>query len=101
MTPLLAERILDPEAIYRASFAAIRREAAIDALPEDIQAMALRLVHACGMADILADLVWTPGAGDAGRQALRSGAPVLVDATMVAAGIGRDRLPAANSIVCT
>jgi precorrin-8X/cobalt-precorrin-8 methylmutase len=101
MTRVPVERIDDPKAIYRASFAAIRREAAIDRLPPDLQAVALRLVHACGMADILADLAWSPGAADVGRQALQDGAPVLVDATMVAAGIRREGLPAANPIVCT
>ena len=91
----------DPDAIYEASFATIRREAPIERLPADFQELALRLIHSCGMPDILADLVWTAGAVAAGRQALTAGAPILVDATMVAAGIRRDRLPAANPIVCT
>ena len=57
----------DPAAIYRASFAAIRREAAIDRLPPAMQPVALRLIHACAMPDILADLAWTEGAVSAGR----------------------------------
>ena len=36
-----------------------------------------------------------------GRSALAAGAPVLVDVEMVAAGITRDRLPAANRVICT
>ena len=36
----------------------------------------------------------------AGRRALAAGRPVLVDSTMVAAGIRRERLPAGNAIVC-
>ena len=36
----------------------------------------------------------------AGRP-LAAGAPILVDSTMVAAGIQRARLPAANPVVCT
>ena len=91
----------DPEAIYRASFAAIRREAAIERLPPEIQGLATRLVHACGMPEIVADLAWTSDAIAAGRRALEAGRPVLVDATMVAAGIRRDRLPADNPILCT
>jgi precorrin-8X/cobalt-precorrin-8 methylmutase len=91
----------DPDAIYEASFATIRREAPIERLPADFQGLALRLIHSCGMPDILADLAWTAGAVAAGRRALAAGAPILVDATMVAAGIRRDRLPAANPIVCT
>lgn len=91
----------DPEAIYRASFAAIRREAPIERLSPEIRGMALRLVHACAMPDILADLSWTAGAIAAGRAALDRGRPVLVDAAMVAAGIRGDRLPADNPVVCT
>ncbi|MGH6919831.1 MAG: precorrin-8X methylmutase, partial [Geminicoccaceae bacterium] len=75
----------DPAAIYRESFAAIRREARLDRLPEDLRPVALRLIHACGMPDIVADLAWTPDAASAGRAALRAGAPILVDATMVQA----------------
>jgi len=89
----------DPAAIYRESFAAIRREAALDQLPEDLRPVAMRLIHACGMPDIVSDLAWTPDAVGAGRAALRAGAPILVDATMVQAGIRR-RAPA-NSILCT
>jgi precorrin-8X/cobalt-precorrin-8 methylmutase len=94
-------RLQDPDAIYRASFARIRREARIDRLPVDFQALALRLIHSCGMPDILDDLVWTPDALAAGRAALAAGAPILVDATMVAAGIRGEWLPAANRVVCT
>jgi precorrin-8X/cobalt-precorrin-8 methylmutase len=91
----------DPEAICRASFAAIRREAPIERLPQDMQALAMRLVQACAMPDIVDELAWTPGALPVGRRALAAGAPVLVDALMVAAGIRRDRLPAENPILCT
>ena len=91
----------DPEAIYRASFAAIRREAPVDRLPEDLQPLALRLIHSCGMADILDDLAWSADAVASGRGALAAGAPVLVDATMVTAGIRQERLPAANEVLCT
>jgi precorrin-8X/cobalt-precorrin-8 methylmutase len=91
----------DPEAIYRASFAAIRREAPIDRLPREMQALATRLIHACAMPDILPELAWTPDATLAGGRALMAGRPVLVDADMVAAGIRRERLPADNPIVCT
>lgn len=91
----------DPEAIYRASFAAIRREAPIERLPPEMQVLATRLVHACAMPDIVADLAWTPGAIEAGYRALVAGRPVLVDSMMIAAGIRRDCLPARNPILCT
>jgi precorrin-8X/cobalt-precorrin-8 methylmutase len=91
----------DPAAIYEASFAAIRREARVDRLPAAMQPVALRLIHACGMPDILADLRWSDDAVEAGRRALAAGCPVLVDVTMVAAGIRAERLPGASPILCT
>jgi precorrin isomerase len=99
--PAHGDYLRDPEAIYRASFAAIRCEAPIERLPREMQGLATRLIHACAMPDILPELAWTPDATEAGCRALMAGRPVLVDAAMVAAGIRRERLPAANPIVCT
>ncbi|MGE0256416.1 MAG: precorrin-8X methylmutase [Alphaproteobacteria bacterium] len=90
-----------PEAIYRQSFAMARAEAPLDGLPADLADVALRLVHAAGDAGVVADLAASPGAADAARRALAAGAPLLVDARMVAAGIDRARLPAGNDILCT
>ena len=90
----------DPEEIYRRSFAAIRAEADLANIPADIESLAVRLVHASGMPDLVGDLAWSEGAGEAGRAALARGAPVLVDAEMVAHGIIRRRLPAGNDVVC-
>ena len=89
----------DPDAIYRASFSTVRDEADFGALPETAHPLAERLVHACGMADILDDLRLSDDAVTAGRAALAAGAQVLVDATMVAAGI--TRLGAGNEIICS
>jgi len=91
----------DPAAIYRRSFAAIRAEADLARFPPSLSPFALRLAHAAGDVAILDDLAWSRGAVQAGRRALAGGAPVLVDATMVASGIMRDRLPVQNPIVCT
>jgi precorrin-8X/cobalt-precorrin-8 methylmutase len=99
--PARGDYLRDPDAIYRASFAAIRREAPIERLPRAMQALATRLVHACAMPDIVDELTWTPDAIGTGRQALATGGPVLVDSLMLAAGIRRDRLPAENPILCT
>ncbi|OLE32885.1 MAG: hypothetical protein AUG47_05485, partial [Alphaproteobacteria bacterium 13_1_20CM_3_64_12] len=77
----------DPEAIYRASFAAIRAEADLPRFPAVQRSLALRLAHAAGDVAILDDLVSSRGAVQAGRRALAAGMPILVDAEMVAAGI--------------
>ena len=93
--------IHDPEEIRRRSIEAIRSEVNLDAFPEDIRPVAERMVHACGMPDIVADLDFSTGAAAAGRAALADGAPVLTDSEMLRGGIIRDRLPAGNETVCT
>ena len=90
----------DPGAIYRESFATIRAEAELDRVPASAEALAVRLIHACGMTDLVEDLVIDPALVPAGRKALEGGARILVDATMVGAGIIRGRLPAENAIEC-
>ena len=91
----------DGAEIYRRSFAIIRDEADLSAVPADLEHVAVRMIHACGMTDLPADLAWSDGVGAAGRAALAAGAPVLCDSAMVAAGITRSRLPAANQVICT
>ena len=46
----------------------------------------------------LRDLVFSPGAAEAARDALRAGAPIFCDARMVAEGVTRARLPANNDV---
>jgi precorrin-8X/cobalt-precorrin-8 methylmutase len=95
------EYVTDGAEIYRQSFATIRAEAALDELPADVAQVAVRMIHACGMTDLVADLAWSPGVVKSARDALRKGAPILCDAAMVAAGVTRRRLPADNQVVCT
>jgi precorrin-8X/cobalt-precorrin-8 methylmutase len=91
----------DPARIYRESFTIIRAEADLRAVPPDLEPAVVRMIHACGLTDLPAHLAWSPGAGAAGRRALAGGAPVLCDSSMLAAGITRSRLPAANPVICT
>lgn len=91
----------DGAAIYRQSFATIRAEADLAGLPADVSQVAVRMIHACGMVDLVRDLGHTPGVVGRARQALRDGAPILCDAAMVASGVTRKRLPADNDVVCT
>jgi precorrin-8X/cobalt-precorrin-8 methylmutase len=91
----------DGPAIYRESFATIRREAALAGLPEDVARVVVRMIHACGMVELAGDVAFSEKAVPAARAALLAGAPVLCDAQMVASGITRSRLPANNEIVCT
>jgi len=98
---VIASHLRDPAEIAQRSFAVISAEADLHRFPRSLQPLALRLAHAVGDAAILGDLAWSRGAVRAGREALAAGAPILVDARMVAAGIVRERLSAGNNVICT
>jgi len=95
------EYVRDGAEIYRRSFATIRAEADLSGLPGDVARVAVRMIHACGMVDLVADIGFSGGAVQAARKALLGGAPILCDAEMVASGVTRRRLPANNDVVCT
>ena len=95
----MSDYLRDPQAIYRASFAAIEAEADLAAIPPEMRPVAKRVIHACGMTDIASDLRWSADALAAGKKALDSGAPVICDTAMVAAGIMAARLPADNRVL--
>ncbi|MCC7016196.1 MAG: precorrin-8X methylmutase [Rhodospirillales bacterium] len=96
----MSEYLSDPEAIYRQSFAAIEAEADFARVPDSARALAKRLVHACGMPEIVPDLVVNGDPAVAGIAALENGAAVLADCAMVQAGVVRRRLPAHNPVLC-
>ncbi len=98
--PRLYEYCEDGAQIYRESFAMIRAESDLTHLPVDAEKVAVRMVHACGQTDLTADLAIHPQLVGAARAALRGGAPIFTDATMVASGVTRARLPAGNEVIC-
>ncbi|MEV6083743.1 precorrin-8X methylmutase [Streptomyces parvulus] len=91
----------DGAAIYRQSFATIRAEADLTGLPADVSRVAVRMIHACGMVDLVRDIGHTPDVVARARKALLAGAPILCDVQMVASGVTRKRLPADNEVLCT
>jgi precorrin-8X/cobalt-precorrin-8 methylmutase len=93
--------VRDGAEIYRRSFATIRAEADLSGFPADVAQVVVRMIHSCGMTDLPRDVAFSAGVVRRARAALRDGAPILCDANMVAAGITRSRLPAANEVVCT
>jgi precorrin-8X/cobalt-precorrin-8 methylmutase len=93
--------IRDGNEIYRQSFATIRAEANLGILPDDLQVVAVRLIHACGMTNIVTDLAYSEDMVKIARDALNNGAKILCDSQMVANGITRSRLPADNLVICT
>ncbi|MEH1849368.1 MAG: precorrin-8X methylmutase [Nostoc sp.] len=97
----MPDYIRDANEIYRNSFAIIRSEANLDVLPSDVAKVAVRLIHACGMTDIVTDLGYSPTVVQSARAALAAGAPILCDCRMVAEGVTRRRLSANNQVICT
>ncbi|GAB3622455.1 precorrin-8X methylmutase [Mariniluteicoccus endophyticus] len=88
----------DGAEIYRRSFAMIREEADLSAFDPDQATVAVRIIHAAGDPAIASEIVMHPRLVPAAREALRAGAPILTDATMITSGITRKRLPADNEV---
>jgi len=97
----MIDYVRDGQAIYRQSFATIRAEADLSRVPDDLEKLVVRVIHACGMVDVASAIRFSDGAGATGRAALANGAPILCDSRMVADGITRARLPASNRVLCT
>lgn len=88
-------------AIYEKSFATIRAEADLSPFAADNEQIIVRMIHACGMVDLAADVAMTSTFTKTARSALENGAAIFCDAEMVAHGITKRRLPAKNEIICT
>ena len=97
----LRSYIRDGAEIYRSSFAIIRAEADLQRFRGRAEKVAVRIIHASGMVEIACDIALSQDFADKAVAALQNGAPILCDTQMVAHGITRSRLPAANDVVCT
>ena len=97
----MSDYVRDGAEIYRRSFATIRAEADLTRFPADVSRVVVRMIHACGMVDLAADVAYSPDVIVKAQAALQAGAPILCDAQMVAIGITRTRLPAGNEVICT
>jgi precorrin-8X/cobalt-precorrin-8 methylmutase len=97
----MIDYVRDGAAIYRESFATIRAEADLDGFDPLLARVVVRMIHACGMVDLTADVDASPAFATTAERALRAGAPILCDVNMVASGVTRARLPADNDVLCT
>lgn len=95
------EYIKDPAEIYQQSFATVKGEAKLQNLPDDMQALAIRLIHSCGMVDIIEDLDFSSGAFQSGKHALDRGCVIYTDVEMVKSGVIERLLPAGCELRCT
>jgi precorrin-8X/cobalt-precorrin-8 methylmutase len=91
----------DPSAIYARSFEMIRAEVDFSCLPKTAHAIATRIIHACGMVEIVDDLIFSDNFAEAIGAALKAGAPIFVDAEMVRHGIIARQIKTGNDIICT
>ncbi len=95
----MLDYIRDAAEIYRQSFATIRAEADLARFPPEVARVVVRLIHTCGQVDVAEHVAFTDDVVERVGAALRRGAPVLCDSSMVAAGITTARLPAGNEVV--
>jgi precorrin-8X/cobalt-precorrin-8 methylmutase len=93
--------IKNPAEIYARSFDIIRAETDLTSVPTDAHSIAVRIIHACGMPDIISDLVITPNFAKAAKSALAQKRPIIVDVEMVRHGIIARQLPQEVEIICT
>ena len=91
----------EPDAIYAQSFATIEAEADLSSLAPELHPAAIRMIHACGMPDLAADISASPAMVEAAREALALGQPILCDCEMVRSGVIRRQLPAGNDLILT
>lgn len=90
-----------PDAIYAESFATIEREARLDNVAPPLRDVVIRMIHACGMVDLVDDFAADPEVVDAARRELLAGAPVICDCEMVRSGITKKALPRDNELMVT
>ena len=98
---LKQDYLRDGAAIYERSFAIIRAEADLSRFSIEEAEIAVRMIHACGQVEAAKLIAFGPDFVAAARNALKSGAPILCDAEMVAHGVTHARLPANNQVICT
>lgn len=94
------EYIHEPDAISAESFVRIRAEAQLAHLPGLMEAVAERVIHATALIEAADHLRFSENAPERTREALQGGAPILVDAQMVARGITPRFLPVNNDVIC-
>lgn len=97
----MRDYLSDPAEIYRRSFATIRAEADLSSFTVAARPIAERVIHACGMTDIVGDLRISDELPGAVAGALKAGKPIFTDSEMVRQGIIARSLPSGVEIICT
>lgn len=96
----MSRYLTDADAIYAESFRIIREEAELERFPSDVERCVVRMIHAAADPAIAPDVAYTDSVVAATEAALRGGASILCDVSMVATGVIRSRLPKDNEVIC-
>jgi precorrin-8X/cobalt-precorrin-8 methylmutase len=96
----MMDYIREPEAIYAKSFEMISRVEQLQALPQAIRPVATRIVHACGMPEVLGDLRFSDDIADAVAKALAGGADIYCDVETLRYGVMKHLLPGGCALHC-
>ena len=91
----------DPDGIYKKSFSIVKAETDFSGISPNIETIITRIIHSCGMPEIMEDLAFHPDIAGACRGALLHKNPILCDCEMVRHGIIRRFLPDGVDVVCT
>jgi precorrin-8X/cobalt-precorrin-8 methylmutase len=97
----MMDYIRDPSAIYARSFEMIRAEADLQRFPENARGIATRVIHSCGMIEIVDDLIISDDFAEAATSAIAARKPIFVDVEMVRQGIIPRFLPKDVDVICT
>lgn len=90
----------DPKRIYQQSFETITKEVDLTHYSPAIRTLVKRVIHACGMTDIIHDLVVSDGLTEVVREAMTHH-KIFCDSRMVQAGILARYLPPSLTIACS
>ncbi|WP_421858338.1 precorrin-8X methylmutase [Oricola sp.] len=96
----MMDYVREPDAIYRQSFEMIGQVAELADVPEAIRPVVTRIVHACGMPEIVASLRFSDGIAEAVRSALAGGADIYCDVETLRHGVMQRLLPDGCALHC-
>lgn len=90
----------NPDEIYQRSFEMINEEVDLSVLPASARPIAERVIHNCGMPEILPHLQISNNLTEIVKQRLLTGAPIFVDAEMLKSAIIPRMLPECTQVIC-
>ncbi|MBX7145929.1 MAG: precorrin-8X methylmutase [Alphaproteobacteria bacterium] len=97
---MIFDYIKNPEEIYKKSFDIITKEACLDKFSSDVQPLVIRLIHACGITEIVHNLVLTDGFIEKAKSILQKPCNIFCDTYMVTQGIIKKNVPEFCEIKC-